>query len=129
LSFSLELAANSATVVWGDGNIGKTLIFSRLKEAAMKRKIKGTYVFINMQSINNVDLLANAVDALFVIDDFDIVRMVRPEIVTYLNQFRNQALVFGRMLDDLYVDKHYLYNAKQDGNTILFSPVLDHHLN
>lgn len=128
LSFDIPLSCVSATVVWGDGNVGKTLIYTKLQEATLEGKIKGNFVFINMETANNISLLANRTGVVFIIDDFDILRLVHPEIVTYLNQVQNQALVFGRMLDDLYVDKHYMYYAKQKGHSILFTPVIPHHL-
>lgn len=122
LRFSIELADNT-TAVYGDGNVGKTCIYNKLMNAANAKQLEYDVLFINMQTQYNVALLQKHVDALFIIDDFDAIRLVRPEIITYLNNSINQVLLFGRDLEDLRIDKHYLYYTVSCENNITFVPV------
>lgn len=124
LQFSLRLS-DTVTAVYGDGNTGKTCIFNKLVEGVNTGEIADNLLFINMQMLYNVKLLKNPNSALIIIDDFDTVRLVHPEIVTYLNAQQNQVLLFGRDLQDVYIDKYFLYTSMQKGNEIIFKPVLD----
>lgn len=125
LKFDIELADN-VTVVYGDGNVGKTCIYNKLMDAVNKKQISYNIFFINMQSLYNVPLLQEKhnENTLIIIDDFDVVRIKRPEIITWLNYSINQVLIFGRDLHDLRVDKHYLYRISRIGSVLLFKPML-----
>lgn len=122
LQFCIELADNT-TAIFGNGNTGKTCIFNKLINAVNRREIPDNFLFINMNMLYNIKILKEPCDALFIIDDFDAIRQVRPEIVKILNYSINQVLIFGRDLRGLRIDKHYLYRSERNGNHITFDPV------
>lgn len=125
LQFKIELSGDT-TVVYGDGNIGKTCIFNKLYDAVMQGKLPNNIYFVNMRLLPNVPLIkeVHSPETLIIIDDFDAVRVVYPEIVTWINMSINRVLIFGRNLHNLRVDKHYLYRAKQNGTQLEFTPML-----
>lgn len=122
LHFCIKLADNT-TAVFGDGNTGKTCIFNKLIEAVNRKEISDDFLFINMRMLYNIKMLKQYCDALFIIDDFDAIRILRPEIVEILNYSINQVLVFGRNIDGLRIDKHYLYCSEREGSKLIFNPV------
>lgn len=122
LQFCIELADHT-TAVYGDGNTGKTCIFNKLIAAVNTKQCADKFLFINMNMLYNVKLLQQRCNALFIIDDFDAVRQVRPEIVELLNYSINQVLLFGRDLEGVRVDKHYLYRTNRTGNMLSFIPM------
>jgi hypothetical protein len=124
INFDIPLSPNTATAVWGSGNTGKTCIYTLLQDAVNNKQVCGDYVFINIKSINNIFLLKEPVSAIFIIDDFDIIRDIRPEIIEYVNYAIHPVLLFGRNLSGVSVNKHYLYNSYNRGNTIYFKPVM-----
>lgn len=121
LKLHLELDEFTTAVI-GDGNIGKTYIFNEMANAAAARTIPDNFFFINTDSLYMVKVLQDPVDALFVIDEFDAVRLMRPEIIKYLDMQINQVLLFGRDLHNIRINKHYLYIASRHDNKIVFRP-------
>lgn len=122
IEFKLKLS-ETITMVFGDGNTGKTCIFNFLKNYANKGKLKNI-IFIDMTTLYNVDILKTNSSALFLIDDYDVVKLMRPEIIELLNKTGHQALIFGRDIEGLRVDKRYLYYAKRKNNHIFFDSVM-----
>lgn len=121
LNFHLKLS-DTVTMLLGDGNMGKTCIFNKLQEQANKGKIDNIF-FINLKTLYNIDMLKTNADALFLIDDFDAVRIVRPDIVNLINRTGHQVLLLGRDMRGLRVDKKFVYYVSREGCNIYFESV------
>lgn len=121
LNFHLKLS-DTVTMLLGDGNRGKTCIFNKLQEQANKGKIDNIF-FINLKTLYNIDMLKTNADALFLIDDFDAVRIVRPDIVNLINRTGHQVLLLGRDMRGLRVDKKFVYYVSREGCNIYFESV------
>ena len=102
-------------VILGNGNTGKTFIFKKLREQVALGKIKGKFLFIDKEAVNNVQQIKKVYgDYLIVIDHFDAVRVKCPEIIGLLNKYKPQTLIFGRDVFDLPSNKHFVYFAECD---------------
>lgn len=53
-------------------------------------------------------------DILVIIDNYDVVREGYPEIVNILNSEKYQCLIFGRNINDLRLNRDYIFKLKTD---------------
>lgn len=49
-------------VIFGNGNTGKTFIFKKLREQVALGKIKGNFLFIAKEVVNNVKLIKKSME-------------------------------------------------------------------
>lgn len=99
------------TILIGDGNTGKSCLFKKLKEAVNNGEISGTFLFIDSTTMYNIEHIKTIKADLIVIDDFDYVKAMHPEIVTYLNKYKPRALIMGRDVFMLCSNKHYVFTV------------------
>ena len=94
VSFEIPLALHVLEIC-GDSGEGKTLLYNLLKEKKSQDSLPFKCVLINYE--NRVDL-RNLIDtdALYVIDDADLILQAMPEAVNIINTAPAQFILLGR---------------------------------
>ena len=108
------------TVVHGDGNTGKSYIFQKLEEQARAGKLN--VVLIDERNPSVIETLKHRLDCLFVIDNYDEVWGMRPDVVDILAKTTNQVLIFGRDFLNFPYDKRFDFVARRCGRNVIFEP-------
>lgn len=119
---SIELPLSwGITWILGDGNTGKTYLFTELQKFASVRNLN--MLFINQNNMQNIQLIPNlSSDVFIVVDNYDLVHMEHPEIEAYLNTTEHQALVIGRDTVGLRVDFKYIFKLELRGKALIAEP-------
>lgn len=104
----------ATTVIYCGGGTGKSFIFNQLQELKSQCKLKRSLLLINELNIMDCAWITQLKDTLVIIDNYEVVREVYPEIVKILNSEKYQCLIFGRNINDLRLNRDYIFKLKTD---------------
>lgn len=123
-SFYIPLDKPGISCVLGDSGVGKSYLFSNLKNLSDERKLKYPCYVINNIFTQVIPLLSKIECGLIVIDNFEELRYRYPELIDYLNSIympcsaQVQVILFARDVYGLKLNKDYMFDMVQRGNKI-----------
>lgn len=121
VSFEIPLALHVLEIC-GDAGEGKTLLYSLLKEKKSQDLLPYKCILINYE--NRVDLrnIINT-DALYVIDDADLILQSMPEAVSIINSAQAQFILLGRDFTGIKCNLNACGYLVESEHKIVFTPL------
>ncbi len=113
------------TAISGQSVTGKSFVCNAMKSLQSEHKLNFIAYVIDDSNYDSYIIMPEYNKALVVIDNFDTLVMLHPDVVDMLNSGNYQALVFGRNFFDLKMDFYHTGSLVQEGNTIRFASLLE----
>lgn len=120
-TFYTPLDTPGVTLIGGDTGVGKSYIWQQIWEMVSNKNFKYPCYCINYDSRGFVPVMLNSTDGLFVLDDFELLLDVFPDIRNFINTLyltKVQILIFGRDTYGLRVSRDYMFDMVLKGKHI-----------